>query len=99
MDRSVYVFKVFPPSMFWQPPSSSAVTHTEATKGSGPGKGNAKGRDEGKVKQKGNLKESDPEYVPKVRDLFTAANLKKFDKPWSEKRDVAFFRGTATGGE
>ena len=39
------------------------------------------------------------ENVPKVRDLFTAENLKKFDQPWSDKKDVAFFRGTATGGE
>jgi hypothetical protein len=32
------------------------------------------------------------------RDLFTAANLKKFEKPWEEKQPTAFFRGTATGG-
>jgi hypothetical protein len=38
------------------------------------------------------------EEVPKVRDLFTSDNLKKFDKQWIEKKDVAFFRGTATGG-
>ncbi len=32
------------------------------------------------------------------RDLFTAANLKKFETPWAEKVNTAFFRGTATGG-
>ena len=36
--------------------------------------------------------------VQSPRDLFTAANLKKFDTPWEEKVDTAFFRGTATGG-
>jgi hypothetical protein len=30
--------------------------------------------------------------------LFTSTNLKKFEKPWSEKVPVAFFRGSATGG-
>ena len=35
---------------------------------------------------------------PNIRELFTTENLKKFEKPWSEKRDVAFFRGSATGG-
>ena len=35
--------------------------------------------------------------VPKPRDLFTAENLKKFEKPWEEKVPTAFFRGTATG--
>lgn len=32
------------------------------------------------------------------RDLFTASNLKKFEKTWEEKVNTAFFRGTATGG-
>lgn len=32
------------------------------------------------------------------RDLYTAANLRKFDRPWAEKEPTAFFRGTATGG-
>ena len=32
------------------------------------------------------------------RDLFTKANLDKFERPWEEKVPVAFFRGTATGG-
>ena len=32
------------------------------------------------------------------RDLFTAANLKKFEVPWGDKVPTAFFRGTATGG-
>lgn len=36
--------------------------------------------------------------VPKIRDLFTSTNLKKFDVPWENKRNLAFFRGTATGG-
>ncbi|ETV93176.1 hypothetical protein H310_12782 [Aphanomyces invadans] len=36
--------------------------------------------------------------IASVRDLFTASNFKKFDKPWEEKVDTAFFRGTATGG-
>ena len=27
----------------------------------------------------------------------TAANLKKFDCPWADKVNTAFFRGTATG--
>lgn len=31
------------------------------------------------------------------RDLFTAANLKKFDCAWTDKVNTAFFRGTATG--
>jgi len=35
---------------------------------------------------------------PKIRDLFTATNLQKFEKPWEDKRNVAFFRGSATGG-
>jgi hypothetical protein len=33
-----------------------------------------------------------------ARDLFTKANLKKFERPWAEKISTAFFRGTATGG-
>lgn len=42
---------------------------------------------------------ADGTYVPyPSRDLFTAANLKKFETPWSEKVNTAFFRGTATGG-
>lgn len=36
--------------------------------------------------------------VGSSRDLFTSANLKKFERPWEEKVPVAFFRGTATGG-
>ena len=36
--------------------------------------------------------------VQNPRDLFTAANLQKFDTPWAEKVNTAFFRGTATGG-
>ncbi|KAH9196755.1 hypothetical protein AeNC1_001276 [Aphanomyces euteiches] len=36
--------------------------------------------------------------IAPVRDLFTASNFKKFDKPWEEKVNTAFFRGTATGG-
>ena len=36
--------------------------------------------------------------VAPPRDLFTAANLKKFEVPWEEKVPTAFFRGTATGG-
>jgi hypothetical protein len=36
--------------------------------------------------------------APKIRDLFTTTNLRKFDVPWESKRDIAFFRGTATGG-
>lgn len=35
--------------------------------------------------------------VSTPRDLFTAANLKKFDCAWADKVDTAFFRGTATG--
>ena len=31
------------------------------------------------------------------RDLFTADNLKKFETNWSDKKNIAFFRGTATG--
>ncbi|EQC28953.1 hypothetical protein SDRG_13290 [Saprolegnia diclina VS20] len=36
--------------------------------------------------------------ISTVRDLFTASNFKKFDLPWEDKVDTAFFRGTATGG-
>jgi hypothetical protein len=36
--------------------------------------------------------------VGNPRDLFTAANLKKFDTPWEKKVDTAFFRGGSTGG-
>ena len=36
--------------------------------------------------------------VGEPRDLFTVDNLRKFEKPWSEKIPTAFFRGTATGG-
>jgi hypothetical protein len=36
--------------------------------------------------------------APKIRDLFTSANLQRFEVPWESKRDLAFFRGTATGG-
>lgn len=36
--------------------------------------------------------------IAQPRDLFTAANLKKFEVPWGEKVPTAFFRGTATGG-
>ena len=31
--------------------------------------------------------------VAEPRDLFTAANLQKFQKPWKEKIPTAFFRG------
>ena len=34
----------------------------------------------------------------KPRDLFTENNFKKFNCPWENKIDTAFFRGTATGG-
>jgi hypothetical protein len=43
-------------------------------------------------------KDSKEVLVGKFRDLFTESNLKKFEKPWSEKVPTAFFRGTATGG-
>ncbi|CAI5736565.1 unnamed protein product [Peronospora destructor] len=33
-----------------------------------------------------------------ARDLFTANNFRKFYKPWKDKVDTAFFRGSATGG-
>ena len=36
--------------------------------------------------------------VAQPRDLFTAANLKKFEVPWDQKVPTVFFRGTATGG-
>lgn len=36
--------------------------------------------------------------VGNPRDLFTSANLRKFERPWEEKQSTAFFRGTATGG-
>ncbi|OQS01999.1 hypothetical protein THRCLA_05599 [Thraustotheca clavata] len=36
--------------------------------------------------------------IAPVRDLFTASNFKNFDKPWEDKVNTAFFRGTATGG-
>jgi len=36
--------------------------------------------------------------VDKPRDFFSPANMKAFDKDWSEKVPTAFFRGTATGG-
>lgn len=36
--------------------------------------------------------------VEEPRDLFTAANFRKFYKPWDEKVNTAFFRGSATGG-
>ena len=32
------------------------------------------------------------------RDLFTSANLAKFNCSWDQKQNTAFFRGTATGG-
>ena len=35
--------------------------------------------------------------VEPPRDLFTPANLKKFERRWEEKEPIAFFRGTATG--
>ena len=41
---------------------------------------------------------SDKPVVAAPRDLFTEANLKKFERPWAEKVPIAFFRGTATGG-
>ncbi|KAF1332211.1 Glycosyl transferase family 90 protein, partial [Globisporangium splendens] len=36
--------------------------------------------------------------VEEPRDLFTASNFRKFYKPWEEKVNTAFFRGSATGG-
>lgn len=36
--------------------------------------------------------------VDKPRDLYTENNFKKFNRPWENKVDTAFFRGTATGG-
>lgn len=33
-----------------------------------------------------------------ARDLFTASNFRKFYKPWEDKINTAFFRGSATGG-
>lgn len=32
------------------------------------------------------------------RDLYTESNFRKFERPWSGKRETAFFRGSATGG-
>lgn len=32
------------------------------------------------------------------RDLYTENNFRKFERPWSDKRETAFFRGSATGG-
>jgi hypothetical protein len=43
------------------------------------------------------LSEAGEVTVATPRDLFTAANLKKFDTPWADKVNTAFFRGTATG--
>jgi hypothetical protein len=43
------------------------------------------------------LSEAGEVVVSTPRDLFTAANLKKFDCPWEKKVNTAFFRGTATG--
>ena len=34
----------------------------------------------------------------KPRDLFTERQFRKFERPWGDKTDTAFFRGTATGG-
>ncbi|GMI31063.1 hypothetical protein TeGR_g13816, partial [Tetraparma gracilis] len=39
-----------------------------------------------------------PVFGKGPRDLFTEANFQKFKCAWSDKNDVAFFRGTATGG-
>lgn len=36
--------------------------------------------------------------VNSPRDLYTIDNLKKFERPWSDKVNTAFFRGSATGG-
>ena len=38
------------------------------------------------------------ETFGKVRDLFTEANFRKFDRAWEDKKPTALFRGTATGG-
>jgi len=38
------------------------------------------------------------EFDGDPRDLFTEANFRKFERAWEDKIDVAFFRGTATGG-
>jgi hypothetical protein len=35
---------------------------------------------------------------PNPRELYTESNFKKFERSWSEKRETAFFRGSATGG-
>ena len=43
------------------------------------------------------LSEAGDVVVSTPRDLFTAANLKKFDCAWADKVNTAFFRGTATG--
>jgi hypothetical protein len=43
-------------------------------------------------------KKGDEIIVAAPRDLFTAANLRKFKVPWEQKVPTAFFRGTATGG-
>ncbi|DBA01658.1 TPA: hypothetical protein N0F65_010309 [Lagenidium giganteum] len=36
--------------------------------------------------------------VENARDLFTAVNFQKFSRPWEDKQNTAFFRGSATGG-
>ena len=41
-------------------------------------------------------KDGAPQVKP--RDLFTEAKFRKFERSWADKRETAFFRGTATGG-
>lgn len=36
--------------------------------------------------------------ISNPRELYTENNFRKFERPWSEKRETAFFRGSATGG-
>ena len=36
--------------------------------------------------------------VPSPRDLYTEENFRKFERPWNQKKETAFFRGSATGG-
>lgn len=32
------------------------------------------------------------------RDLYTESNFRKFERSWADKKETAFFRGSATGG-
>ena len=40
---------------------------------------------------------TEPE-LPQPRDLYAEHNFRKFERPWSDKKETAFFRGSATGG-